>query len=93
MFGVAASMVAGRLRISFCAGVGWNTPITALHTSTAKSVSVELNTSGEYSKRQAVSGAASARRLMTCAALTAMFTTPALSWLKTMRRKLGAVAL
>ena len=86
-------MVAGRLRISFCAGVGSNTPITALHTSTAKSVSVELNTSGEYSKLHWVSGCAAARRLMMRAALVAISTTPALSWLKTMRRKLGAVAL
>ncbi|MOA16011.1 hypothetical protein D3C78_1362010 [compost metagenome] len=81
------------MRISFCCGVGWNTPITALHTSTANSGSVELKISGEYSKRHSVSGFCSARRLMICPALTAIWITPAWSWLKTMRRKLGAVAL
>ncbi len=79
MFGVAASTVAGRLRISFCAGVGWKTSITALHTSTANSGSVELKISGEYSKRQAVPGFSAARRLITLPALTAICTTPALS--------------
>src|SRR3546814_5638436 len=54
--GVVASMVAGRLKIIFDAGFGCQISQTSLHTSRANSGSVVLNTSGEYSYRQEVSG-------------------------------------
>jgi hypothetical protein len=41
--------VAGRLRISFCSGVGSMTSITAWQTSIAYSGSVSVKLSGEYS--------------------------------------------
>ncbi|MNQ53352.1 hypothetical protein D3C85_673900 [compost metagenome] len=92
-FGVAHSTVAGRLRMIFFSGVGCQTSITASQTSTAKSSSVELKISGEYWKVQSVCGCLAASSLISLAALVAISITPALSWLKTMRRKDGAVAL
>ncbi|MCY1544732.1 hypothetical protein D9M68_806320 [compost metagenome] len=77
----------------FFSGVGCQTSITASQTSTAKSSSVELKISGEYWKVQSVCGCLAASSLISLAALVAISITPALSWLKTMRRKDGAVAL
>ncbi|MCY1371151.1 hypothetical protein D9M69_582830 [compost metagenome] len=92
-FGVAHSTVAGRLRMIFFSGVGCQTSITASQTCTANSSSVELKISGEYWKVQSVPGCLAASSLISLAALVAMSITPCLSWLKTMRRKDGAVAL
>ncbi|MCY1309867.1 hypothetical protein D9M68_393920 [compost metagenome] len=74
-------------------GVGCQTSITASQTCTANSSSVKLKVSGEYSKVHWVSGCSAASFLINLAALVAMSITPCLSWLKTMRRKDGAVAL
>src|SRR5450830_38811 len=93
MFGVAHSTVAGRLRIILCSGVGFHTSITASHTSLANSNSVALKVSGEYSNVHWVSGCWAAYLTNSLAALTAMALTPSLSWLNTMRRKDGEVAL
>ncbi|MCY1405241.1 hypothetical protein D9M71_204780 [compost metagenome] len=93
MFGVETSTVAGRLRMIFFSGVGCHTSITASQTCTANSSSVEVKISGEYWKVQSVSGCSAASFLIRVAAFTAMSITPCLSWLKTMRRNEGAVAL
>ena len=74
-------------------GVGCQTSITALQTSTENSSSVELKISGEYWNDHWVSGCSAASFLISFAALVAMSTTPCLSWLKTMRRNDGAVAV
>ncbi|MMZ67771.1 hypothetical protein D1872_303890 [compost metagenome] len=93
MFGVATSTVAGRLRMILCSGVGFHTSMTASQTSLANSISVALKVSGEYWKVHWVSGCSAASFLISLAAFTAISTTPCLSWLKTMRRNDGAVAL
>ncbi len=54
-FGVVISTVAGRLRITFQSGRGCQTSMTRSQTSSAKSISVPTNVSGEYSKRISVS--------------------------------------
>ena len=59
----------------------------------AKSVSVELNTSGEYSKRQAVPRALGSQALDDLRGIHGNLDHSGLVWLKTIRRKLGAVAL
>jgi hypothetical protein len=46
---VDISTVAGRLTISFFCGVGWKTSATAAQMSRAKSSSVPVKLSGEYS--------------------------------------------
>ncbi|MNN65993.1 hypothetical protein D3C81_1815400 [compost metagenome] len=93
MFGVETSTVAGRLRMILLSGVGFHTSITASQTSLANSSSVALKVSGEYSKVHSVSGCMAAYLTNSLAAFTAMALTPSLSWLKTMRRKEGEVAL
>ncbi|MNP04341.1 hypothetical protein D3C76_962520 [compost metagenome] len=93
MFGVATSTVAGRLRMTLFSGVGCHTSSTASQTCTANSSSVEVKISGEYWKVHWVSGCSAASFLISLAAFTAISTTPCLSWLKTMRRNDGAVAL
>ena len=60
-------------------GVGAHTSITASQISLAKSSSVMVNVSGEYSKRQSVSGCSAAHCLNKRAPFTAMSTIPALS--------------
>ena len=76
MFGVAISTVAGRLRISRFCGVGWTTSLTASQISSAKSSSVPVKLSGEYSKIDSVSGALAASSLTCRAASTAISLTP-----------------
>src|SRR3990167_8173347 len=93
MLGVAHSTVAGRLRIILCSGVGFHTSITASQTSLANSSSVAMKVSGEYSKVHWVSGCWAAYLTNSLAALTAMALMPSLSWLNTMRRNDGEVAL
>jgi hypothetical protein len=87
------STVAGRLRMILCSGVGFHTSITASQTSLANSSSVALKVSGEYWKVHWVSGCWAAYLTNSLAAFTAMSLTPCLSWLKTMRRNDGQVAL
>src|SRR5690554_2394602 len=91
--GVATSTVAGKFKITLLLALGCHTSSTALQTSTANGVSVALKVSGEYSKVHWVSGCMAAYFLNNCAACTAMAFTPALSWLKTMRRNAGETAL
>ncbi|CAN1598890.1 protein of unknown function [Pseudomonas mediterranea] len=93
MFGVATSTVAGRLRITLCSGVGFQTSITASQTSLANSSSVALKVSGEYSNCHWVSGCWAAYLTNSLAAFTAISFTPSLSWSNTMRRNDGQVAL
>ena len=56
MLGVDISTVAGRLMITFFSGVGCQTSQTASQISTAKSISVPVKLSGEYSKVKSVPG-------------------------------------
>ena len=86
MFGVAISTVAGRLRISRFRGVGRITSLTASQISSAKSSSVPVKLSGEYSKMNSVSGAAAASALTCRAAATAISLTPLRSVRKTTSR-------
>ena len=58
------------------AGVGCQTAFTASHTSTAKSSSVPVKLSGEYSNTQSVSGRAAAQSRITRAPATAMSRMP-----------------
>ena len=77
MLGVAASTVAGRLKMIGRSAVGRSTSITAEQTSSDTSSSAVEKVSGLYSKRQSVSGrfAASSRRID--APSTAIAFTPA----------------
>src|SRR3546814_12920345 len=74
-------------------GVVFQTSITASQTSLANSSSVALKVSGEYSNCHWVSGCCAAYLTNSLAAFTAIFFTPFLSWLNTMRRYDGQVAL
>ena len=76
MFGVAISTVAGRFRISLFSGVGRITSFTASQISRAKSSSVPVKLSGEYSNWKSVPDAASASALTCFAAATAISVTP-----------------
>ena len=93
-FGVEYSTVVGRLRISFRCGVGWKTSITASHTSSAYSGSVDEKLSGEYSQVIAVprryASAYCMHHLAPCTAISLM---PARSWRKTTRRCSSEVEL
>src|SRR3546814_7776308 len=62
MFGVAASTVAGRLRMIGLSAVGWRMSITAAQHSMLKSSSAVEKVSGLYSKRQSVPGRRAALR-------------------------------
>ena len=73
-------MIVGR------SGVGSQTSVTALQISTAKSSSVPVNDSGEYSKRISVSSICSASLRTSSAPWTAMSTMPARSESNTTRR-------
>ena len=87
MFGVAISTVAGRLTMTLRSGVGCQTSVTASTTSTAKSSSVPVYDSGEYSKKMSVSSLiCSAYFAHSCAPWTAMSMIPALSRPNTTRR-------
>ncbi len=85
-FGVAISTVAGRLTIIGLSGVGPQIAETELHTSTAYSSSVPVYDSGEYSKRQSVSGYFSAQRATSSAPSVAIRVMPARSSPNTTRR-------
>ena len=76
MLGVLISTVAGRLRIALCSGVGDQTSSTASQISWAKSSSVPVKLSGEYSKVKSVSGSAEASCLIFSAPRTAISTMP-----------------
>ena len=91
--GIAASIVAGRLRITGFAELGSSTSITASHTSRLNSSSAVENVSGLYSKCQSVSGYFAACSLRMLAPSTAIALTPALSRLKTISRHAGLTAL
>ena len=69
------------------------TSITASHTSTAKSGSVRVKLSGEYSYRTTVSPSPSSSLRHSLAPLTAMSTIPALSRPNTTSRWRGLVEL
>ena len=86
MLGVAISTVAGRLRISRLSGVGLMTSLTASQMSRAKSSSVPVKLSGEYSNWKSAPGAALASALTCLAALTAISVTPLRSVLNTTSR-------
>ncbi len=79
--------------MTLCAGVGCHTAFTASHISTAKSSSVAVKLSGEYSKTQSVSGRAAAQSRITLAPATAMSRMPARSMPKTTRRCVVEVEL
>ena len=68
-------------------------PFTASHISTAKSSSVPVKLSGEYSKTQSVSGRAAAQSRISLAPATAMSRMPARSSPKTTRRCVVEVEL
>ena len=93
MLGVAASTVAGRLRISGVSGVGRSISITAAHTSRLKSSSAVEKVSGLYSKRQSVRGCFAASSRSSLAPSTAMSRTCARLMSNTMRRHAGETAL
>ena len=79
--------------MTLCAGVGCQTSFTASHISTAKSSSVPVKLSGEYSNTQSVSGRAAAQSRITLAPATAMSRMPARSIPKTTRRCVVEVEL
>ena len=87
------STVAGRFRIARRSGVGCHASMTALHTASDTGSSVPLNTSGEYSKRQSVSGCSAASWRHSRVALTASSCTRRSSSWNTTRRNTGAMAL
>ena len=93
MLGVETSTVAGRLMIARRSGVGFQMSSTLLHISSAKSSSVAVKVSGEYSKRHSVSGRASVSCLMIFVALVAISMQPSRSRPNTVRRNTGEVAL
>ena len=63
MLGVAISTVDGKFRMTFSLGAGAHTSITAAQMSTAKSISVAVKLSGEYSKTTSVPDATRSRVL------------------------------
>ena len=83
---MAISTVAGRLTIIGDSGVGCQIAETALQTSTAYSSSVPVYDSGEYWKRQSVSGYFSLNRATSSAPVSAILRIPARSDRKTTRR-------
>ena len=93
IFGVVASIVAGKLKTILRSALVPHSAATALQTSTANSGSVVLKTSGEYSKRQLTSGYLAIAAFTMRVPSTANSRTS--SWLisKTILRKAGAVAL
>ena len=86
MLAVAISTVAGRFRMTGRVGVGSQTSITASQISSAKSSSVPVKLSGEYSHCTSHSGIVRASFWHSWAALTAMSTMPARSRPNTTRR-------
>ena len=86
MFGVASSTVEGRLRIVFRAGVGSQTSVTASHISTAKSSSVPVKLSGEYSRNHSVPGRFATPSRISFAPATAIALMPSRSRPNTRRR-------
>jgi len=79
MLGVLISTVAGRFRIIFWSGVGCQTSITASEISLAKSSSVPVKLSGEYSKTNSVDRWSEANRLISSAPRTAIAMMPSRS--------------
>ena len=77
--GVLISTVAGRLMITGLCGVGDQTAVTASTTSTAKSSSVPVKLSGEYSKIHSVFGCLAASSATHWAPCVAISTIPARS--------------
>jgi len=65
--GMDISTVDGRLMITLFSGVGSQISITALQISAAKSTSVPVKLSGEYSKEKSVSGYFAAYSFNSCA--------------------------
>src|SRR5690554_7278139 len=85
--------VSGKLKMALFSGVGCQTSITALQTSTAKSTSVDEKLSGEYSNTHSVSGYlrdSSCTLRAPCIAISIM---PCLSNLNTLSRCTGEVEL
>ncbi len=76
MLGVAISTVAGRFTIIGWSTVGRHTSATALHTSAAKSSSVPVKLSGEYSYTHRGPGCRAAASAIIRAPATAMSQMP-----------------
>ena len=93
--GVARSTVEGRLRMISRPSCGCQMSITASHTSSAKSRSVSIKTSGEYSKPKMVSSPSwrSACAMTSRVPKRASSIVCSRSAWKTTSRKTGAVAL
>ncbi|SKZ00863.1 Uncharacterised protein [Mycobacteroides abscessus subsp. abscessus] len=84
--GVVISTVDGRLKMIGLSGVGSTISPTALHTSSAYCSSVPVYDSGEYWKRQWVSGYFAASSTHLCAPSVAIFLIASLSSRNTTRR-------
>ena len=91
--GVAISTVEGRLTMMGCAGVAPHSSATAAQMSTAKSSSVPVKLSGEYSNTTLVPRSARTPSFTTAVPCTAKSTMPARSMSNTTRRCSSEVEL